>query len=834
MPGGIPFAAMMAAAAVWAACYALELVAPSLGEKVLWAKAEYIGIVPLPLAWYLFARAHTGAAKKLNRGFLAVLGVVSIVTLVLVATNEWHGLVWSRASLSASDSMPVLVLAHGLWFWVHAAYCYLLLGLGSLLLLSAVYRHPQIYRQQAAMLLIAALVPWVLNVFSVFWIVPAGGIDLTPFAFTVTGIALAFSMSRFRLLKLVPALLPAARNQVLETMKDGVLVLDAEGRVVNANPAATDMLGERASEMIGKRVSTVLGDLSADRLTDEKNPDSQYEIHIGERESRRSYDVVSSPLGLGGGVGAGRLLVLRDITEREEAESALRASEDRYRQLFELESDAIMLVDDDSGQILEVNPAATTLYGYSREEWLSVNQADVSVEPDEMGRTAVEQITQVPVRWHRRKDGTVFPVEITGRRFNREGRSVHVAAIRDITERREAEQALKERDDQLRQSQKMEAIGQLAGGIAHDFNNLLTAIIGYADLILSSDGGDAESLRDDVGEIKAAADRASNLTRQILAFSRRQAFQPEVVSLNDIVTGTERLLGRTLGEDIELVTLLGQELGLVEVDMSQFEQVLMNLAVNARDAMPHGGKLTIETANVELSHEYCHRHVGMSPGPHVTLAVSDTGVGMDEETKERAFEPFFTTKEQGIGTGLGLSTVYGIVEQSGGRVSIFSEVGRGTTIKVYLPRASQPEKSRAITAPALDTVTGSETILLVEDETAVLNLAKRILESLGYRVVAAENGDDALVLLKGSDHSIDMLLTDVVLPGSMQGNELAQVARQLHPHLAVLHMSGYPRDSIVHAGRLDEGVNYLAKPFTPDELAHRVREVLDSKGVVVI
>jgi PAS domain S-box-containing protein len=708
MPGGAQFAAMMAAAAVWALFYALELVAPSLGGKVLWAKAEYIGIIPLPLMWYLFARAHTGVAKKLNRGFLAALGLVMMVTLVLVATNEWHGLVWSRASLSAPDSMPVLMLAHGPWFWVHAAYCYGLLLLGTLLLLSAVYRHPQIYRQQAVMLMTAALVPWVGNIFSVFWIVPAGGIDLTPFAFTVAGIALALSMSGFRLFKLVPTLLPIARNQVFETMKDGVLVLDAEGRVVNVNPAATHMLGERVPEMIGKTVPMLLGEASADCLTNENDPDSQFEIHIGEMGSRRSYDVVSSPLGSGGGVGAGRLLVLRDVTEREEAE-----------------------------------------------------------------------------------------------------------------------RALKERDDQLRQSQKMEAIGQLAGGIAHDFNNLLTAIIGYSDLILSSAGSDAGSFSDDVGEIKAAAERASSLTRQILAFSRRQALRPEVVSLNDIVTGTERLLGRTLGEDIELLTLLEQELGLAEVDESQFEQVLMNLAVNARDAMPNGGKLMIETANVDLSHEYCRHHVGMIPGPYVTLVVSDTGVGMDEETIERAFEPFFTTKEQGIGTGLGLSTVYGIVEQSGGRVSVHSEVGRGTTVKVYLPRVGRREEGPAITAPVLGAVTGSETILLVEDETAVRSLAERILESHGYRVVAAENGDDALVLLKGADHSIDMLLTDVVLPGSMQGNELAQVACRLRPHLAVLHMSGYPRDTIVHAGRLDEGVNYLAKPFTPDELAQRVREVLD-------
>jgi PAS domain S-box-containing protein len=713
MPGGVQFAAVMAATAVWALFYALELVAPSLGGKVLWAKIEYAGMVALPLAWYLFARAHMGAAKKLNRGCLAAAGVVAIVTLILVATNEWHGLVWSRTSLGVANSIPVLVLAHGTWFWVYVAYVYSLLMCGTLLLLSAAYRHPQIYRQQAAMLTIAALVPWIGNVLSVFWTVPAGGIDLTPFAFAVAGVALALSMSRFRLLRLGSALLPMARNQVLETMKDGVLVLDADGRVVYANPTATGMLGERASEMIGKTVSMVLGQGSAECLTGDTEPDSQFEMRIGEREPLRDFDVVSSPLGLGGGIGAGRLLVLRDITER-----------------------------------------------------------------------------------------------------------------------REAEQALKERDDQLRQSQKMEAIGQLAGGIAHDFNNLLTAIIGYSDLILTSEGSDAGSFLADVGEIKAAADRASSLTRQILAFSRRQALQPEVMSLNDIVAGTERLLGRTLGEHIELVTLLQENLGLVEVDGSQFDQVLMNLAVNARDAMPDGGRLTIETADLELSDECCQQLAGTSPGPCVMLAVSDTGAGMEEETRERAFEPFFTTKDPGRGTGLGLSTVYGIVKQSGGVISVCSEPGQGTTIKVYLPRAARPETSRSTTPPASGSVTGDETIMLVEDEGAVRALTTRILERLGYRVEAAANGDDALVVLEDAGRSIDLLLTDVILPGSMQGNELARVARLLRPDLAVLYMSGYARDTIVHDGRLDEGVNYLPKPFTPDGLARRVREVLDRKDVV--
>ena len=526
-------------------------------------------------------------------------------------------------------------------------------------------------------------------------------------------------------------------------------------------------------------------------------------------------------------MGAGRLLVLRNVTEREQVEAALRASEDRYRRLFELESDAIMLADDDSGEIMEVNTAATTLYGYSRDEWLCMNRADVVAGPDETPGTVAGESMLTPVTWHRRKDGKVFPVEITGRSFDREGRSVRIAAIRDITERCESEQALKERDDQLRQSQKMEAIGQLAGGIAHDFNNLLTAIIGYSDLILASRDGDAESVREDVGEIKAAADRASSLTRQILAFSRRQALQPEVMCLNDVVKGTERLLGRTLGEHIELVTRLQEGLGLVEVDGSQFEQVLMNLAVNARDAMPDGGRLTIVTADVELSAERCQELGGTSAGSFVMLAMSDTGTGMKPETRERAFEPFFTTKDPGRGTGLGLSTVYGIVKQSGGVISVNSELGMGTTVEVYLPRDGRPEATRAATPIASGPVTRGESILLVEDEAAVRALTARLLGRLGYRVEVAANGGDALVVLEDADRSIDLLLTDVVLPGSMQGNELARTARLLRPNLAVLHMSGYARDIIIHAGRLDEGVNYLAKPFTADELARRVREVLD-------
>ncbi len=517
----------------------------------------------------------------------------------------------------------------------------------------------------------------------------------------------------------------------------------------------------------------------------------------------------------------------RDISERKRAEEKLRLSElsvDRA-------ADLIHWIGRD-GRILFANEASCRRDGYSREEMLclSISDLDPALGPHswpaiwqrlkDAGSLTLEAV-------HRTKTGELYPVEISANYVEEGGREYDFVFARDITERKAAEEALRLSEEQLRQSQKMEAIGQLAGGIAHDFNNLLTAIIGYSDLILRSPEGAGESLRGDVQEIKHAADRASDLTRQILAFSRRQALRPEVRSLNEIVAGAERLLGRTLGEHIELVTLLRPDLGLVEVDTSQFEQVLMNLAVNARDAMPAGGKLTVETANVELDPEYCLGHAGTTPGPHVMLAVSDNGVGMDEETRACAFEPFFTTKEQGRGTGLGLSTVHGIVSQSGGSVFLYSEPGKGTAVKVYLPRVGEPKKRQSSTVRAPGSVTGDETILLVEDEKAVRNLAARILERLGYQVVTAASGDEALPLLENPDYLFDMLLTDVVLPGTMQGNELAQAARLLRPSMPVLYMSGYTRDAIVHAGRLDEGVNYLEKPFTPDGLARSLRKVLD-------
>ena len=397
----------------------------------------------------------------------------------------------------------------------------------------------------------------------------------------------------------------------------------------------------------------------------------------------------------------------------------------------------------------------------------------------------------------------------------------------DIIGLKQAEEEKKKLQAQLLQAQKMEAIGTLTGGIAHDFNNLLTTIIGYSELALDDLIKDTP-LYDTIKEIRKAGRRAGLLTRQLLAFSRKQVIQPEILNINDILTGTEKMLRRTIREDIDMVSVFTPELWNVEMDPGQMEQVLMNLAINARDAMPKGGKLTIETANVELDEAYFRDHsVESNPGPHVMLAVTDSGTGMDEQTRFRIFEPFFTTKEMGSGTGLGLSTVYGIVKQNKGHISVYSEPGEGTTFKVYLPAVMQDiEGAKEEDKAFVDQLGGTETVLLVEDDDMLCRMAQKILETHGYTVLSAHNSDEALKIANYHHDSIHLLLTDLVIPG-MNGKELAGRIESILPGIKVLYMSGYTDNAIAHHGVLDRDINFIQKPFSPNDLVQKVREVLD-------
>jgi nitrogen-specific signal transduction histidine kinase/CheY-like chemotaxis protein len=395
-----------------------------------------------------------------------------------------------------------------------------------------------------------------------------------------------------------------------------------------------------------------------------------------------------------------------------------------------------------------------------------------------------------------------------------------VGSWSDVTERRQLE-------EQLRQAQKMEAVGQLAGGVAHDFNNQLTIISGYSDLLLEGLApGDPHW--EPLCEIKSAGERSAGLTRQLLAFSRRQLLAPRILDLNAVAADAEKMLRRLIGEDVALVTALDPALGTVRADPGQVEQILLNLAVNARDAMPTGGQLTIKTCNVELDDGYVQSHPDARPGPHVLMAVTDTGCGMPPEVKARIFEPFFTTKGQGKGTGLGLATVYGIVRQSGGHIGVYSEVGVGTTFKVYLPREGLPAGAAKSRSGQLAPPQGTETVLLVEDESGVRALTRQVLSKCGYRVLEAAGAGEAVKAAAGASGPIHLLVSDVVMPGP-SGRVVANRVAELHPGVRVLFMSGYTDDEVVRHGVLQEGVNFLQKPFSPIALARKVREVLDAR-----
>lgn len=512
--------------------------------------------------------------------------------------------------------------------------------------------------------------------------------------------------------------------------------------------------------------------------------------------------------------------------ERRRSEEALRKSESVFRLLFSHNPLPTWVMDDETLQFIQVNDAAVRQYGFAPEEFSRMSLADMMQE-EQRASLDVRPKEENPggrfqaVCKHRKKDGKVFEVEMISHRLDYAGRRVRLVVAQDISERHILEQ-------QLRQAQKMEAVGRLAGGVAHDFNNLLMVIKGHTELLMSAlPAADRTSRK--ITQIDRAADRAAALTKQLLAFSRMQVLQPRVMNLNGVVEDMGKLLPRLIGEDVELGIRVAPELGAIRADASQMEQIIMNLAVNARDAMPTGGRLIIETANAELDGTYNATHPIVQPGRYVLLAVSDTGIGMNADTQAHIFEPFFTTKEPGKGTGLGLATVYGVVKQSGGFIWVYSEVGKGTSFKIYLPRVDQPEDKGSVLLAFAEAPRGTETILLAEDEQDVREVAREFLESGGYTVIEAQNGAEALRLASEHKSSIDLLVTDMVMPG-MTGRELAQRLQHHHSGIGVIYMSGYSEQTAAETAQAEADMRLLTKPFSRGSVLRAVREALNSSS----
>jgi PAS domain S-box-containing protein len=621
-------------------------------------------------------------------------------------------------------------------------------------------------------------------------------------------------------------------RRLFEAAKDGILILDFKtGQIVDVNPFLIEMLGYTHSEFVGKKLweigpfKDIPASRSAFRELQTKRIIRYDDLPLETKDGRRiNVEFVSNVYPVDGSQVV--QCNIRDITERARTAAALKISEAHHRSVFEGAVHGIYRGTLD-GRFLDVNPALVAMLGYSSAGEvlrLSVSQ-DVFAKPEEGLRLLRKweltgEITE-EVQWKRR-DQRLITVRLRGRVLGTEHQRAKGLELiaEDVTERRMLE-------EQLRQALKIEAMGQLAGGMAHEFNNYLGIVLGYSELLLE-EAGAAEGLRRKVAEIKGATQTAASLTRQLLALSRRQVLEPKVLDINSVVWETHKLLRHLIPETIELVPMLEPNLPPVEVDPAQIQQILINLVVNARDAMPHGGKVVVETAHVELDEEYAGRHIEVLPGHYVMLTVSDNGCGIDEPTQGRIFEPFFTTKQAGKGTGLGLSTVYGIVRQSGGHITFESALGEGTRFRIYLPpRAVTGLQVENQTAPvATEVLGGTEAVLVVEDEPALRALISVSLEKRGYTVVVAEDGAAAIRILENNPGEIDLVVSDIMMP-KLNGLELRKQAILLVPEMRFLFISGYAEDTIGQTAHLPQDASYLEKPFLPIELARKVRALLN-------
>jgi PAS domain S-box-containing protein len=817
--GAAWYCVLLLAIALWSALYALELAVPDPAHKMIALKLKYIGVVALPAAWLGFVLEFVGREPA----FVRRVGhrMIAIAALMLFAawTNDWHHLFWGQMTADPVGTLYTLT-GRGPGFWLNVFYTYTVLLVGLAILVGQAIQSPYLYRKRTVILVLATVLPWIGNLIFVARGEGPGTIDLTPFLFTCTALISAVAVFRYQVLEPIPTL----RDARIQVIGDGLLILDRSRRIADLNHAAETIIGRGRANAAGEPIEQLLPDWPS-----HIGIEVRQDLTLSGSSGERIYDVRITPIQAQGEQLAGYVVLLRDVTERRHAEAALRDSELRFRELVENARDLICTCDLE-GRILSINQAGLDLTGYTSDALVGRPLLDL-VEPESReAATALFIGTQTDLLSSRTEivligsGGQRVVLELACWLQRRSGIPIAVQAIgRDVTERRRLE-------DELRQAQRMEAVGKLAGGVAHDFNNLLTAILGFAALA-EAEQKEGSPLHDYLAQIRRSGEQAAALTRQLLAFGRRQMLSPVDLDLNHVVDDTQKMLRRLIGEDVELIVQLARDLSPVRADRSQVEQVIVNLAVNARDAMPRGGQLTIRTENVVVETKPSVTVPGTAAGNYAALIVEDTGEGIDPSVLGRIFEPFFTTKAFGRGSGLGLATVYGVVKQSKGDIQVRSAPGEGTTFTVLLPAVTRTvtstetpmeQKHDTETAAVMPNV-GS--VLIVEDDIGVRKFTAQVLRDAGWTALEADDPAGAMAIASCQSQPIDLLLTDVVLPG-INGSELADRICALRSGLRVLFMSGYAPEEIVASGALLRGEHLIRKPFTPSVLRQRVAQML--------